>query len=158
MKRVLVLGAIGALSLGLAGCGSQQAAYDFSNGLESLSVTRDQQYPGSNWDTRLIVARDPECQRRYTLKATGDKFKMAVYRYEPGVFLLNQGKRWYVAETRTCRWQMYDEAPPEPGELIGNFVIKDEKLAYVSEEKKAAEGDKGDKKKADTKSESGKGG
>lgn len=153
MKRVLVLCAISAMSLGLAGCGSQQAAYDVSNGLESLSVTRDQQYPGSTWDTRLIVARDQGCQRRYTLKPTGDKFKMTLYRFDPGVFVLNQGKRWYVAETKTCRWQMYDEPPPEPGELIGNFITKNEGLEYVSEEKKAPENDK--KKTGATSAKSG---
>lgn len=121
----------------LSACGSQQAAYQIVDRHHSISVTRDQQYPGAKWDTKLVVSRFPECQRRYTLAQSGDKFKMDVYRVEPGVFILNQGKAWYVAETKECRYQKFDSVPPEPGELVGTFQVKNEELVFVSKEKKA---------------------
>ena len=136
MWRALFVALLGAIVL--AGCGSQQAGYQITDNEHSLSITRSQQYPGATWDTWLVVSRFPDCVRRHELKSTGDKFKMDVYRFEPGVFVLNQGKRWYAAETKTCRSQMYKEAPPEPGVLVGTFQIKGEELVFVGLEKPAA--------------------
>lgn len=135
MRSLLSLAAVAAL----AACGSQQAGYEISDRNHSLSVTRAQPYPSAAWDTHLVVSRFPECQRRYELKPTGDKFKMDVYRFEPGVFVLNAGKRWYVAETKTCRWDTYKEPPPEPGDLVGTFRVKGDALVFV----KAEEGGQG---------------
>ena len=56
---------------------------------------------------------------------------MDVYLVEPQVFILNDGKRWYIAETKTCKWQQYEAPPPEPGELIGTFQNKEEDLAWI---------------------------
>lgn len=134
------------MTLLLAACGSQQASYEITDRNHSLSVTRDQQYPGAKWDTWLVVARFPECQRRYALAQSGDKFKLDLYRVEPGVYIINQAKLWYVIETKECRQQKYDSAPPEPGDLIGTFLTKDEQLVYVSKDDKAT--DSADKKAA----------
>lgn len=125
----------------LASCGdTQHAAYLISGGNHSLALTRQQAYIGSDWDVELVVARFPECQRRYVLSGMGgDKLKMDVYRADPGVFILNAGKRWYVTETATCRFEQYKEPPPEPGVLIGSFLVKDGKLDYKDlEGKKSA--------------------
>lgn len=129
MKRLwMMLGA----ALILAGCGSQQAGYQITDRNHSLSISRDQQYPGSDWTNHLIVSRFPECQRRYKLKESNTKnFKMDVYLVEPQVFILNHGKRWYIAETKTCQWQQYEAPPPEPGELIGTFQTKEEELTWI---------------------------
>ncbi|MBK6906122.1 MAG: hypothetical protein IPH08_02935 [Rhodocyclaceae bacterium] len=136
MKRINCVALLAVVLTVLAGCGSQQAGYQIVDRHHSISVSRDQQYPGSKWDTKLVVSRFPECQRRYTLAPSGDKFKMDLYRVEPGVFILNQGKTWYVAETKECRHQKFDSVPPEPGELIGTFQTKEEELVFVSKEKK----------------------
>ncbi len=125
--------------IGLAGCGSQQVGYQITDRHHSISVTRAQQYPGARWDTWLVVSRFPECQRRYELAKSGDKFKLDLYRVEPGVFIANQGKAWYVMETKECRQQKYDAPPPEPGELIGTFQVKDDALVYVNKEAKPAD-------------------
>ena len=61
------------------------------------------------------------------------------FRTEPNVFILNQGKRWYVAATSGCRMQQFDAEPPEPGELIGRFEIRDDALVFSSLEKPAAD-------------------
>jgi hypothetical protein len=126
----------------LTGCGdTQYAAYMMGGGNHSLSLTRQQEFVWADWETNLIVARYPECQRRYPLKGVvSDRIKMDLYRVSPGVFILNAGKRWYVTETAECRFEQYKEAPPEPGELIGTFQIKDDELQYIDKEAKPAEG------------------
>ena len=124
----------------LAACGdTQHAAYLISGGQHSITLTRGQDFMGSDWNTELVVARFPDCQRRYALTGlSGDKIKMDVYRTEPGVFILNSGKRWYVTETKTCRFEQFKEPPPAPGDLIGSFQIRDGTLEYMDQEKPAA--------------------
>jgi hypothetical protein len=66
---------------------------------------------GSDWTTELVVARFPGLPAALSPDGPGgDKLKMDVYRTEPGVFILNSGKRWYVTETRTCRFEQFKEA------------------------------------------------
>ena len=128
MKNIIAL----LTFLVLAACGdTQQAAYLIAGGNHSLTVSRQQTVIGGDWESEFIVARFPDCQRRYPLAgAIGDNIKMDVYRTEPGVFILNSGKRWYVTETGTCRFEQYKEPPPVPGDLIGSFQVKDGKLDY----------------------------
>ena len=128
--------------LALGACGdTQNAAYLIAGGQHSLTLTRQQDFVGSEWNTELIVARFPDCQRRYFLTGVvGDKLKMELYRTEPGVFILNSGKRWYVTETQTCRFQQFKEPPPAPGILIGSFQVRDGKLEYKGQEAPGAPG------------------
>ena len=125
------------VALLLAACGNQQAGYQITDNKHSLSITRSQEYPGARWDTWLVISNFPECQRRHALKDTGDKFGMDLYRPEPNVFILNQGKRWYVAAMAGCRMQQFTTEPPEPGEQIGRFETKEGELVYTSLEKPA---------------------
>lgn len=137
MRPAMTRIALALATLLLAACGSQQAGYQITDRNHSLSVTRDQPYLGANWDNWLVVTRFPECQRRYALKeSSSEAFKMDVYRVEQGVFILNHGKRWYIAETRTCRWQQYESEPPQPGELIGSFRTRDDQLVWEPAEAK----------------------
>lgn len=123
-------------TLALAACGdTQHAAYLIAGGQHSLTLTRQQAFVGSAWETELVVARFPDCQRRYALSgAVGDKIKIDVYRAEPGVFILNSGKRWFVTETKTCRFEQFKEVPPAPGDLIGRFQVKEGVLEYKDQE------------------------
>lgn len=125
-------------SLLLAACGgTQDAAYLISGSQHSLTLTRQQTVIGGDWNTELVVARFPACQRRYPLKEmVGDNIKVDVYRTEPGVFILNFGKRWYVTETASCRFEQYKTPPPEPGDLVGIFQGGDGKLEYKNKEEK----------------------
>jgi len=134
MKLVLPLLSI----LALSACGdTQHAAYLIAGPQHSLTLTRQQDFVGSDWNTELIVANFPECQRRYAMtNMAGDNIKMDVYRAEPGVFILNSAKRWYVTETKTCRFEQFKAPPPEPGDVIGSFLAKDGKLEYKSKEEK----------------------
>jgi len=116
----------------LAACEIEPVAYLIEGGDHSLTVERRKPYFwSSGWELDLIVARYPDCQRRYPLKKSGEKVFVYLYRVEPGVFILKQGKRWYVAETRECRFQQFDEAPPLPGELQGTFRVKNGVFAFV---------------------------
>ncbi len=133
IRRMTLLVALCAVAFA-AGCGNQQAGYQIDDRNHSLSVMREQGYPGSPWDNWFIVARFPDCQRRFPLRKSGDNFKLDVYRVDPGVFILNHGKRWYVTETQACQWQLYPEPPPEPGDLIGTFQTKGDELVWVDKE------------------------
>ncbi len=116
----------------LAGCESEPAFLLIEGGDHSLTVERKKEYFwSSGWELDLIVARYPDCQRRYPLKKAGEKVRVDVYRVQPGVFILNQASRWYIAETKGCRFQQYDEEPAEPGEFAGSFRVKNGTYAFV---------------------------
>ena len=60
-----------------------------------------------------------------------DGVRVDVFQPEPGVYILRQGKRWYVAETKDCRMQQFEDEPPEPGEYLGAFRVKNNVFAFV---------------------------
>ncbi|MDP1653041.1 MAG: hypothetical protein Q8L56_10000 [Rhodocyclaceae bacterium] len=116
----------------LAACTQEPAGFLIEGGNHSLTVERNKPYFWSDgWELDLIVTRYPECQRRHPLKKAGEKVRVDLYRTPAGAFILNQGKRWYVAETRDCRMQQYEEEPAEPGELIGSFRVKNDVFTFV---------------------------
>ena len=116
----------------LAGCAKEPAGYMIEGGNHSLTVERNKPYFWSDgWELDLIVTRYPECQRRHPLKKAGEKFRVDLYRTPTGAFILNQGKRWYVAETQDCRMQQFEDEPPEPGEFLGSFRVKNDVFAFV---------------------------
>jgi hypothetical protein len=121
-----------------AGCQIEPAGFLIDGGDHSLTVERKKPYFWSTgWELDLVVARYPECQRRYPLRKAGEKFRVDLYAVEPQIFILKQGKRWYVTETRECRMQQFETEPPEPGTLIGSFRVKNGRFEYVpSTEKK----------------------
>lgn len=117
----------------LAACGDSQMAYvSGDDRSHSISIIREQSWLGGPWQTTLIVAAIPRCQRRYPLEGlVADEFRMDVHRPEPGVFILKAGQRWYVTETQNCGFQAYKKPPPEPGELIGGFQVQNDTLRYL---------------------------
>jgi hypothetical protein len=119
----------------LAGCDIEPAAYLIDGGNHSLTVERRKPYFwSSGWELDLIVANYPDCQRRHPLKKAGEKVSVYLFRAESGVFILKQGKRWYVAETHECRFQQYEQEPPLPGELLGSFRTKNGVFGFVPAE------------------------
>jgi hypothetical protein len=136
MKRWLLL----LLMLFLAGCAKEPAGYQIAGGNLSITIERVQSYFWSNgWELNLIVQRNPDCQRRHALKpTTGDKVRVDLYSPEPAVYILKQGKRWYVTELRNCGFDTFKEPPPEPGELVGTFQEKDGVFKFVESKDKTA--------------------
>jgi hypothetical protein len=116
----------------LAGCVKEPAGYQIQGGNHSLTVERNKPYFWSDgWELDLVVTRYPDCQRRYPLKKASDrKFRIDLYSPQPGVFIFNQGNRWYVAETLNCGMQQFEEEPPAPGEYLGTFREKNEAFAF----------------------------
>lgn len=130
MKPALLLALAAAFVL--AGCKKEPAGFLIEGGNHSLTVERNKPYFWSDgWELDLIVARYPDCQRRYPLKKAGERVRVDLYQPQPFVYILNQGKRWYVAETGACRMEQYEEAPPEPGQLLGSFRVKNGAFAFV---------------------------
>lgn len=128
----------------LAGCAKEPAAYRIPGPADlSITVERVKSYFWkSGWDLNLIVRNSPVCQRRHVMKPTsGEVVKVDVYSPEPGVFILRQGKRWYVTELRECGFQAYQEAPPEPGELLGSFQAGDGVFKFVDNKDRAVRSD-----------------
>jgi len=116
----------------LAGCVKEPAGFKIEGGNHSLTIERNKPYFWSNgWEIDLIVTRYPDCQRRYPLRKSGEKVRVDLYRAQEYAYILNQGKRWYIAETVQCRMQEFDEEPPEPGEYIGSFRVKNGVFGYV---------------------------
>lgn len=117
----------------LGACGDTQMAYVGGDDRgHSISLVREQSWLGGPWQTTLIVAGMPQCQRRYPLEGlAANELRMDVHRPEPGVFILKAGQRWYVTETPNCGFQAYKKPPPEPGELVGSFQVQNDKLRYL---------------------------
>ncbi len=131
MKRIVTMSA--ALLL-LSGCGSSDTASFMIDGSET-AVTLERVKPfawSAEWDLYLTVRRNPDCQRRHVLKpVTSDAPKVELFTPEPYVFIVRQGKRWYVTELKTCQLQSFKEAPPEPGRPAGVFLVKDDRFLFV---------------------------
>lgn len=119
-----------------AGCSSESAFMPVTGSDHGITLVRTRNYPWSEgWDLDLVATRMPECQRRHHLKPAGDgAFKVEVYDSGTGAYILRQGKRWYVAETRNCQLQQFKEPPPEPGILLGAFRVKGGELRFVAAE------------------------
>lgn len=117
----------------LGACGDSQLAFVTEGDPgQSLSVIREQTYLAGPWQTTLIVAGTPRCQRRYPLPGkTTSQFTMDVHRPQLGVFILNVDNNWYVTELQDCGFQAYKTPPPAPGELAGRFEVNGGDLRYV---------------------------
>lgn len=123
-----------ALLLALTGCGSSETASFLIDGNQTaLTLERTKPYAWSKgWELDLTVRRNPECQRRHRLKAAAsDALKVELFTPESYVFIVRQGKRWYVTELKSCQLQAFEEAPPEPGTPVGAFLMAQGKFAFV---------------------------
>jgi hypothetical protein len=131
------------LALCVAGCAKEPAAYHIAGSEIAITVERIKPYVwSSGWELDLIVRQHPNCQRRHHMKPTkSDKLKVEVYTPQRGVFILRQAKRWYVTDLRTCDMQTFPDPPPEPGELVGTFMVKDGEFKFVENQDRSAKGE-----------------
>ena len=60
------------LPLVLASCGGSQFAYFDDGGGLTLSVVREQNYLGGPWQSTLVAAATPRCQKRHPLEGMSD--------------------------------------------------------------------------------------
>jgi hypothetical protein len=121
----------------LAGCINDGIAMRIDGPEHAISLLRAQKiYWEKKMDLEIVVARMPDCQRRFSLEqaAVSPSFKMDVYMTGPNAFLLEQGKYLYSVETQTCQKFEKLAAPPEggKGELVGVFREEAGKLVFVA--------------------------
>lgn len=129
---------IGLSALLLAACTSEPTSYLIDGADVSITVERTKPYFWSRgWELSMVVRRNRECQRRYDMKAAGEDVKIDLFTPEPGVYIMNQGSRWYVTELQGCGFQAYQSAPPEPGDLLGSFQEKGGVFKFVESKRKA---------------------
>ena len=125
--RIVILAAVALL---LAGCESDGASFAANGTAQALSVVRHKAYPGAPWELGLVVRNDPDCQRKHRLRDVMGNTKFDLYQPTPGAWILNQGKRWYVAELKSCGFEQFKEEPQQPGDLIGTFLTRDGKFVF----------------------------
>lgn len=119
----------------LAGCEDERAAYMIDdNSDHALTLQREVKYLWSDKaDLALVVAWFPDCQRRHEMKPQPvGSSKVSLYALDERSYVLQQGKNWYLADTRTCALQAAD-APKEGagGKLIGTWQNRNGKFSFV---------------------------
>ncbi len=123
------------LLLLLAGCSDQRAAFEVAGSRQnSLTLIRAQTF---FWDKTanysIVAARMPDCMRRHAIGPGGADTKLEVYAPGNDAWILKQGKRMYVVETRTCEgFARLDEEPEDGmGALQGSFQMRSGTLTWV---------------------------
>lgn len=135
MRLPLWLAVVAALPL--AGCESDGASFPIDPPARSLSVVRHKAYPGAPWELAVVVRNDPVCQRKHRLKEVTGNTKVDLYQAAPGAWILNQAKRWYVVELKSCGFEQFKEEPQQPGELVGTFQTRDGRFVFEPDTKAA---------------------
>ncbi len=122
------------------GCRSDSASYMINGPDLSLTLIVDQGYYWDDeWQLGMLTTRQPDCMRRHQLTPAPLKgLKLDVYQSEPGLYILKERSNWYVAEMQKCLLQQFKTPPPLPGDLLGSFEFKDEKLVFNALPKPAA--------------------
>ncbi|MCM8610988.1 hypothetical protein [Accumulibacter sp.] len=121
----------------LAACSDQRAAFEIDGSRQhALTLIRVQTLP---WDKTarysVVAARMPDCQRRHEIGAGGADMRVEVFAPGNDAWILKQGKRMYVVETRTCEGFARLEAEPEGGlgPLQGSFQMRQGTFGWIGE-------------------------
>ncbi len=123
------------LLLVLTGCSDQRAALEIAGSKHSLTLIRTQ---GFFWEKSakyaIVATRMPDCMRKHTLGLGNANTRIEVYSPGNDAWILKQGKRMFVVETRTCEGFAKLEAEPEDGmgALLGAFQLRNGELAFVA--------------------------
>jgi hypothetical protein len=121
----------------LAGCSDERASFHIDGSEHNLTLIRQQQF---FWEKKadyiLVAARMPDCMRRHRLGQAGLDARVEVYAPGNNAWIIRQGKRMYVTETRTCEGFAKLDAEPEGGlgPLVGTFRNRDGTLAFIPAE------------------------
>jgi hypothetical protein len=133
MRTTHAIGLILTAALVLGGCENDAASYQAAEPGVSFTLIREQRWV---WDKQsavaVVVARLPDCQRRYPLNPTRPAdAQVDVFQAGPGLYLLRQGNEWHAAGVGDCSL----DAVEEPGQgaqivALGAFVRDGGKLAF----------------------------
>jgi hypothetical protein len=125
----------------LAACTDDRATFEINGSAHSLSLIR---ITGTPWARTakyaLVASRMPDCMRRHALPNASLNARFEVFSPGNDAWILRQGNRLYVVETRTCEGFARLEAEPEGGlgPLMGSFRMRAGTLAFVPAEAPAA--------------------
>jgi hypothetical protein len=121
----------------LVACSDQRAAFEIDGSRQhTLTLIRVQTLP---WDKTarysVVAARMPDCQRRHDIGAAGAETRVEVFAPGNDAWILRQGKRMHVVETRTCEGFARLETEPEGGfgPLQGSFQMRNGSFVWVAE-------------------------
>ena len=120
----------------LAGCTDLRATFEISSRTHTLSLIR---VTGMPWEKTakysIVAARMPDCMRRHALPDAGLNTRIEVYAPGNEAWILKQGQKMFVVETRTCEGFAALDTPPEEGlgPRVGVFQVKNDTLAFVVE-------------------------
>jgi hypothetical protein len=81
----------------------------------------------------VVASRMPDCTRRHALPNASLNARFEVFSPGNDAWILRQGTRMYVVETRTCEGFARLDAEPEGGlgTPMGGFQMRGDTLAFV---------------------------
>lgn len=126
----------------LIACSDQRASFEIGGSQHSLTLIRVQNF---FWERTaryaVVAARMPDCMRRHEVGPGGADSKIEVYAPGNNAWILRQGKRMFVVETRTCEGFARLEGEPEGGfgPLQGAFQMRSGEFRFVPEPSKQQE-------------------
>lgn len=118
----------------LLACSDDRASFPIATSDHALSLIREKRFFWSKTAVYSIVAaRMPDCMRRHKMASASLLAKWEVYSPGNNAWILKQGNRMFVVETRTCEGFAKLEAVPEEGTgpLMGTFQSKGGVLSFV---------------------------
>ena len=117
----------------LAACSDQRATFEIQGNTHALSLIRTTSAP---WDKSasysIVAARMPDCMRRHALPKASLNARWEIFSPGNEAWIIRQGQRVYVTETRTCEgFSVLDQVPPDGyGPLMGMFEMKNDTLVF----------------------------
>ena len=119
----------------LTACSDLRATFEIKTSAHALSLIRVTSYP---WDKTakysIVAARMPDCMRRHPMSEAGLNARVDVYSPGNDAWILKQGERMYVVETRTCEGFAALDAVPDSGlgTLMGAFEMRKGALVFIA--------------------------
>jgi hypothetical protein len=118
----------------LVACTDDRATFEIGGGAHSLSLIRITNTPWADTAEYSVVASHmPGCTRRHAMSVAGLDAGVEVFSPGNDAWILRQGRRMYVVETRTCEGFARLDAEPESGlgPLMGTFRMRDGILVFA---------------------------
>jgi hypothetical protein len=118
-----------------AACSDQRATFEINGGTHSLSLIRITNTPWAKTAEYAVVASHmPDCTRRHAMSDAGLNTKVEVFAPGNDAWILRQGTRMYVVETRTCEGFAKLSVVPESGigSLMGAFEMRGGNMVFVA--------------------------
>lgn len=119
----------------LVACSDQRASFQIQSSDHALSLIREQRF---FWEKTaeytIVAARMPDCMRRHKIGPAALNARFEVFSPGNDAWILRQGSRMYVVETRTCEGFASLDAVPEGGmgALAGSFEVRNDVLQFVA--------------------------